>query len=245
MFINVSRKSFCRRTKWCRLFCWSTLIAACLVFSSNLIAQEPIAESNADSATTNGAIPVFTLSESLTKKIDLNLTFSYVGGQRGKGLLVEIPFKLNKYFTVAPSYAYLAAPMMNRRYHENQLRVAVTATLPRKRFTLDDRNMFERRIRAGFDDATRYHNRLRIRYPLKFKKFNFDVVAYNEATYDWSVSRWDRNRAAAGLSKTFAERLTTEIYYLRQDNRQGGDANFAFISVTLRDSSLSKLFKRN
>lgn len=92
-----------------------TFFAVCLTFFLKLNAQEPSSESNANLTTTNAAIPILTLSQPLTKKIDLNLTGSYVGGIRAKAVLVEIPFKLNKYLTIAPSYAYIAALMINHR----------------------------------------------------------------------------------------------------------------------------------
>ena len=215
----------------------------CFLSSGGARAQEPIAEV-VNNRTTNATIPAFSLSVPLTESIDLNLTGGYGFGLRAKALIVEMPFKLNKYLTIAPSYLYLASPVMNRSYHENQVRLSATFTLPVGKATLDDRSMFERRFRTGFDDSTRYHNRLRIRYPLKIKNFDFSVVAFNEATYDGSLSRWDRNRISAGISKTFAKRLTTEVYYLRQINRQGGGANIVLISTIVRTDKLSKWFKK-
>lgn len=179
----------------------------------------------------------------LTDSVDVNLTVGYGFGLRAKALIAEIPFKLNKYLTVAPSYVYIASPVLNRRYHENQARFSVQFALPIGKGMLDDRSMFERRFRAGFDDSTRYHNRLRLKYPLKIKNFDFSLVAADEVTYDGRLSRWDRNRISIGFNKTLNKRLTTEITYLRQQNRRGGDANIVLVAVILRTEKLSKWFK--
>ncbi|MEP6903606.1 MAG: DUF2490 domain-containing protein [Actinomycetota bacterium] len=202
-------------------------------------AQEPIADA-VNSQTTNALIPALSLSVPLSDSVDVNLTVGYGFGLRAKAIIAEIPFKLNKYLTVAPSYVYIASPVMNRRYHENQVRFSVQFGLPIGKGTLVDRSMFERRFRAGFDDSTRYHNRLRFKYPLKIKNFDFSLVAADEVTYDGKLSRWERNRISIGFNKTVNKRLTAEITYLRQQNRRGGDANIVLIAVIVRTEKLSK-----
>ena len=214
----------------------------CFLFSGATQAQEPIADA-VNNRTIDAVIPAFSLSVPLADSVDINLTAGYGFGLQAKAFIAEMPFKVNKYITLAPSYVYIASPVMNRRYHENQVRFSVQFAVPIGKGTLDDRSMFERRFRAGFDDSTRYHNRLRYSYPLKIKNFDFNVVASDEATYDRSVRRWERNRVSVGISKTFNKRMTTGVYCLRQHNRQGGNANIFLIVMIVRTEKLSTWFK--
>src|SRR5215210_6211364 len=83
---------------------------------------------------------------------------------------ISFSYKPNKYFSIAPGYTHIRMqPTATQHNAEERLSVAATITLPGKRFTLSDRNTFERRFRRPQIDATRYRNRLQLEYPFKVR----------------------------------------------------------------------------
>lgn len=137
-------------------------------------------------------------------------------------------FKFNKYFTLTPGYLHIhMQPSERVQSHEERVSVAGTVTVPRKHFTLSDRNLFERRFRSPQLDATRYRNRLQLEYPFELRKTKLTLVVSDEVFYDWSLDDWVRNRFLAGVRRTFTKHLTADFYYLRQNDGRSrpGDLN--------------------
>ncbi|HZS06176.1 MAG TPA: DUF2490 domain-containing protein, partial [Blastocatellia bacterium] len=127
-------------------------------------------------------------------------------------------FKVNKYLTLTPGYLYRAdQPVATQHNHEHRLNLAGTVSIPLGRFTLSDRNLFERRWRAPAD-SVRYRNRFQIERPIKLGNTEFRLFVNDEVFYDWSLHGWARNRFAVGVSKTFNEHLTGDLYYMRQND---------------------------
>ena len=144
-------------------------------------------------------------------------------------------FKLGKYLTVVPSYLHITTqPFKNTRVYENRLNAAATLRFPLGRFTVSDRNLFERRLRHPGGDSTRYRNRLQIDHPVKLGKARFSVFASDEVFYDWSFNAWVRNRFAAGVSKVWNKQLTTDLYYLRQNDGHSRPGDIHVIGTTFR-----------
>jgi len=144
-------------------------------------------------------------------------------------------FKLGKYLTVVPSYLHITTqPFKNTRVYENRLNAAATLRFPLGRFTVSDRNLFERRLRHPGGDSTRYRNRLQIDHPVKLGKARFSVFASDEVFYDWSLNAWVRNRFAAGVSKVWNKQLTTDLYYLRQNDGHSRPGDIHVIGTTFR-----------
>ena len=141
----------------------------------------------------------------------------------GMGLVI----KVNSYLTLAPSYLHIATqPTAGRKAFENRLNFAATVQAPLGRFTITDRNLFERRLRSPAD-STRYRNRIQIATPLPFKRANLIGYLSEEVFYDWSVNGWVRNRFSLGVTRKMNKYLTLDIYYLRQNDGRSlpGDLN--------------------
>lgn len=133
--------------------------------------------------------------------------------ERGGMALV---FKVHKYLTLSPGYLHIATqPTPHRKAFENRLGVAATLQFPLGRFTLTDRNLFERRLREPLN-STRYRNRLQIAHPLKLGGLEVNAYLANEVFYDWSLKGWTRNRLAAGVTRRVTKNLTLDLYYMRQ-----------------------------
>lgn len=164
------------------------------------------------------------LTVPLKKKVDLILTGTFRLGRNLTNPIEErgaisLAFKANNYLTFETGYLYIATQSSKiRRNYENRLVLSGTIKFPIGKFTLSDRSQFERRFRNSQSDSTRYRNRLRVEYPVVVGSQKFNVFASNEIFYDWSVNKWIRNRFAVGANKKLSQRLTAEVYYMRQND---------------------------
>ena len=143
-------------------------------------------------------------------------------------------FKVGKFLALAPGYLYRSdQPVAGQHNHEHRLTFAGTLRIPLGHFTLSDRNLFERRWRAP-SDSVRYRNRLQLEHPIKLGGAALRLFVNDEVFYDWSVNRWARNRFAVGGSKTFSEHLTTDLYYMRQNDGVSHPGDLHIIGVVFR-----------
>jgi len=87
-------------------------------------------------------------------------------------------FKVNKYLSLNPFYFHREArPPRGRQEYEDRLTLGAAVRFPLGKFTLTQRNWFERRWRAPQVDAWRYRNAVLLEHPFKIgkKKFTFGV----------------------------------------------------------------------
>jgi Protein of unknown function (DUF2490) len=176
----------------------------------------------------------------ITKQIDFIL-----GGTLRLGRDIERPvderigagviIKIGKYFSVGPNYQYIGMqPFRGRKVWESRLSVPMLVKFNLGKFTIGDRNLFERRLRDPGIDTTRYRNRLQIEHPVGNDKWKLSVFASEEVFYDWSFKAWVRNRAAVGVIKVFNKHFTQELYYLRQNDSHSVPGDLHVIGTTLR-----------
>jgi hypothetical protein len=142
-------------------------------------------------------------------------------------------FKIGKYLTFNPSYLHREA-RAPRGNPESEERVTLGATVrfPLGKFTLSDRNLFERRFRVPQGNSTRYRNRLQVEHSFKIDKQKFTFFVTEEVFYDWSVNDWVRNRFGVGVSHTFNKHFTLDLYYLRQNEGRSRPGDINIIGTT-------------
>ena len=180
------------------------------------------------------------LTVPLKKKVDLILTGTFRLGRNLTNPIEErgaisLAFKANNYLTFETGYLYIATqPSKIRRNYENRLVLSGTIKFPIGKFTLSDRSQFERRFRNSQSDSTRYRNRLRVEYPVVVGSQKFNVFASNEIFYDWSVNKWIRNRFAVGANKKLSQRLTAEVYYMRQSDGRSRPGDLHVIGTVFK-----------
>ena len=176
----------------------------------------------------------------LKKKVDLNFTATFRWGrnlsspvsQRGA---ISIAYKANKFLTFETGYLYVASqPSEGRKSYNTTFSINGTLRFPVGKFRLSNRNQFERRFRNSRSDSTRYRNRMRVEYPVTAGNAKFNVFASNEVFYDWSVKEWVRNRLSVGANKKLNERLTGEIYYMRQNDGRSRPGDLHVIGTLLK-----------
>jgi len=144
-------------------------------------------------------------------------------------------FKVGKYLTFFPNYLHITThPFDNRFGTEERLTFPLTVRFPLGKFTVSDRNQFERRFRQPQGDSTRYRNRLQIEHPFKINSTKFNWFVADEVFYDWSVNDWVRNRFTLGASHKFNNHFTGDLYYLRQNDGRTNPGDVHVIGTTFR-----------
>jgi hypothetical protein len=208
-----------------------SIVVVCVTHS---VAQSPVPET--DTQNWND----FQLTVPMSKKVDLvtQLTLRF-----GDNLTEPVDerwgfgfnYKLNRYMTLNESYFNREArPPHGRREREIRLTLGATLQKPIGKFTLSDRNWFERRWREPQVDAWRYRNRLRLEHPFQISKTKFTWFISDEVFYDWSLNDWVRNRAAIGANHAFNKHFTLELYYMRQNDGRSRPGDLHIIGSAWR-----------
>jgi hypothetical protein len=212
-----------------------TIACACLVlvFVSFASAQSLDRTDNQFWSDVQLAVPV-------TKTVDFNILGTLRIGRDishpvDERVGVGFTFRFGKYLNVAPSYLGIGMqPVPRRRIWENRLSLPVTVRFKLEKFTLSDRNLFERRFRNSGARATRYRNRFMVEHPVGPDNLGLSLFVGDEVFYDWTVDRWVRNRFAAGASKVFNKHFTQDFFYLRQNDGVSVPGDLNVIGTILR-----------
>ena len=202
-------------------------LTAILICAGRSSSQTPVPKSDTQSWNdVQLAIP-------LSKKVDFVIQGTLrIGGNLSKAVDERWGFgfnyKVHKYVTLNELYFHREARAPKGR-HEVEERLTLGATLrkPFGKFTLSERNLFERRWRQPQVDAWRYRNAVLLEHPFKIGKKNFTFAIGDEVFYDRSLHDWVRNRFAVGASHVFNKHLTLYVYGMRQNDGRSrpGDIN--------------------
>jgi hypothetical protein len=141
---------------------------------------------------------------------------------------VGFNYKLNQHVTLNELYFHREArPPNGRPEVEERLTLGATLRKPIGKYSLIDRNWFERRWREPQVDAWRYRNRIQLEHPFNIRKAKFTWFVSDEVFYDWSLHNWVRNRFAVGASHVFNKHFTGDLYIMRQNDgrTRPGDVN--------------------
>jgi hypothetical protein len=144
-------------------------------------------------------------------------------------------YKVQKYITLNELYFHReATPPDGRHEDEDRLSFGATLNIPVGRFTLVNRNWFERRWRHPQLDAWRYRNRVRLEHPFKIQKHQFTFFVADEAFCDWSLHDWVRNRFGAGADHAFNKHVTGELYFMRQNDGRTRPGDINIVGTIMR-----------
>ena len=143
--------------------------------------------------------------------------------------------KVNKYLTFTPFYFHRQArPPRLVKEREERLTLGATLRFPAGKFTLVERNWFERRWRTPQRDAWRYRIRGQIEHPFTVNKFKFTGYVSDEVFYDWSLDRWVRNRFAVGGYHQFNKHFTLDLYIMRQNDGVSRPGDITMLGSLIR-----------
>ena len=144
-------------------------------------------------------------------------------------------YKPSKFLTISPAFLYLAQqPLKNIKRYENRVNLAITLIYPSKKYTVSDRNQFEKRFLSNRPDTWRYRNRLQVERNVNVKKFKFSVYVSDEVFYDSGAKAWTRNRFLAGITHKFSPRYAIDFYGGRQNDGRTRRGNWNIIGTALK-----------
>ncbi len=144
-------------------------------------------------------------------------------------------FKLNKYLSFNPFYFHREArPPNGKPETEERLTLGATLRFPAGKFTLIERNWFERRWRTPQVDAWRYRVRGQIEHPFKVGQEKFTGFVSDEVFYDWSQHDWVRNRFGVGASHVFNKHFTLDLYLMRQNDGRTRPGDITILGSQMR-----------
>jgi hypothetical protein len=117
---------------------------------------------------------------------------------------------------------YLIADLPQRSEFVHLPLVALTKSFQWGRFSLADRNRFEKLV--GFPgNPVRYRNRLFLDRSLGPRNA-WHVFVEDEVIWNLSAGGWSQNRAQIGGGARLSRRLFLDVYYLRRNVSGGGPA---------------------
>jgi hypothetical protein len=143
------------------------------------------------------------------------------------GITVDIPLRWS--LTLTGGYLIADLPQLSDDVHLPL--IAVSTTFHVRRFTLADRNRFEKLIGYG-DSPVRYRNRIFLEWPLGARN-RWHLFTDDEVFFNLTAGSWNQNRFQAGGGARLNRRLFFDIYYL-QRTPSGGTAKTNVLGTTLR-----------
>ena len=154
-----------------------------------------------------------------------------VDGRWGVGWV----FKVNKYLSLNPFYFHREArPPNGKSENEDRLTLGATLRYPVRKFTVVERNWFERRWRQPQVEAWRYRLRSQIEHPFQIRKAKFTGYVSDEVFYDWSLHDWVRNRFAVGANHAFNKHFTLDLYLMRQNDGRTRPGDITILGSQMR-----------
>jgi len=145
-------------------------------------------------------------------------------------------FHWHRFITIEPYYLHsVSDTIFGPQTSENRLALAITTATSWKHWEISDRNSGERRFLEAARDW-RYRNRVELRRPVTALHKQISVFAWDEVFYSSTPNKWYRNRIALGAGRKLSNRISVDIYYLRQNDgiTRPGDLNTLGISIKTR-----------
>jgi len=131
-------------------------------------------------------------------------------------------YDMNKGLTLGLGYRQIYEKKSGKFLMENEPYMYATLKLGLKGFKFDDRNRLEYRHFDYQEDSWRYRNKLTVKGPWKFTKFQIQPYLADEIFLNLNGIDLNRNRFYAGIGFTLLKDLKGEIYYLLQTSKSSG-----------------------
>lgn len=142
---------------------------------------------------------------------------------------ITADFPLPWRLTLTGGYLFADLPQRPAKVHIPLL--AVSRTFGVRRFTVVDRNRFEKLVGYG-TSPVRYRNRLLVDRPFGARD-RWQLFAADEVFFDLSAVRWNQNRFQAGGGARLNSRLFLDVYYLQRNPSGGAPATYV-LGTTLK-----------
>ena len=129
-------------------------------------------------------------------------------------------YNLGKYLNVGGGYRHVLSLSKGKFLVENEPYITATLLWDLAGFKFDDRNRLEYQHFDYKDDTWRYRNKISIKAPWKFTKFEIQPYLSDEIFILMDDGqRLNQNRISVGLGMTITKNLKAEIYYMFQSSK--------------------------
>lgn len=223
------------------LFCVKILVRIYLLFAVFVLVSVNIALSQTTVAPDDNDLQSWNdvqLTAKINKKVDL---YSLATVQFDKNLKRVKDGRFAIGLTLKPLHSLSITPfvqLLRARNSTGDFKTEYRFTLravyrfPVENFGLSHRSQVEYRFRPG-QNTWRYRPSVTFEKELP-KKFvpGVKVFVTEEPFYDSGSGRFSRNRFSVGINKTLTEKLSLDIYYLRQDDNFSHPASINVIGTS-------------
>lgn len=146
-----------------------------------------------------------------------------------------VTFNLGKYFSVNPSYRYVATqPTPTHHTTEHRYILDFTARLPlHGGFVVSDRTRTEWRDISGVL-SMRYRNRVQVERTCNFREHKITPYSWVEPFYDTRYHDWIRTQYAFGARLPLQKHTTLDSYYLKQNDARAKPGYLHVIGMMVR-----------
>jgi len=131
-------------------------------------------------------------------------------------------YNLQTYLNVGGGYRHIYELKKGKFKLENEPYLTAALLWDFQDFKFEDRNRLEYRQFDFQPHTWRYRNKLTVKMPWKFTKFEIQPYLADEIFLDFENAAFSRNRFSAGLSMNLTKNLKAEAYYLLQSTRSAG-----------------------
>jgi len=129
-------------------------------------------------------------------------------------------YNLQKYLNVGGGYRHVLSKSKGKFLVENEPYITATLLWELAGFKFDDRSRLEYNHFDYKDDTWRYRNKISIKAPWKFTKFEIQPYLSDEIFILMDDGqRLNTNRFSAGLGMSLTKNLKAEIYYMLQSSK--------------------------
>jgi len=132
-------------------------------------------------------------------------------------------YNLNKYLNVGGGYRQVYELKKSKFKEENEPYVTATLFWDFKNFKFDDRSRMEYRHFDYQSDSWRYRNKLTVKMPWKFTRFEIQPYLSDEILIGLGkIKELNQNRFYTGLSFNLPKNIKAEIYYMLLSTKSSG-----------------------
>ncbi|MBL7156617.1 MAG: DUF2490 domain-containing protein [Candidatus Omnitrophica bacterium] len=136
---------------------------------------------------------------------------------------IGIKYKTNKYLETGVFYRQIIEKKSKHWNPEYRPHIDATLQIDLFSFRLKDRNRIAYRIRGNKHGTWSYRNKAYIGLPFDIRNIKFTPYVADEIFIQTDTKGISRNRLYLGMKFPFVEKLTVDVFYLRQATRGAKD----------------------
>jgi hypothetical protein len=129
-------------------------------------------------------------------------------------------YNVEKWLNIGGGYRHVYELKKGKFKLENEPYLTATLLWDLKGFKIENRNRLEYRHFDRQYDSWRYRNKITLKSPWKFTRFEIQPYLSDEIFIGFSeTNEFNRNRVSSGLTMNLTKNLKADIYYMLQSSK--------------------------